>query len=756
MRTSFVGQSVARRDARDKAIGKSRFVADLEFPGREILWGVTVRSPIPRGKLRDIRFEGNIPWKEFTIATAKDIGPGAIGKENCVAHILKDQPCLAAGMINHTEEPVVLLAHPDRYLAEEARKHVKLVIEPLPSVLTIDESISKKEIIWGKDNVFKSFLIEKGDVDSAWARADLVIEGEYSTGGQEQLYIETNGMAAIASPGEGITVWGSMQCPFYVHHALTDMFGLPAEKVRVVQCETGGGFGGKEDYPSVIACHTALLAWKSGKAVKMIYDRAEDLAATTKRHPSRTWHKTGVTRDGRLVAMEIDFSLDGGAYATISSVVLSRGSIHATGPYSCPNVRIRSRAVATNSPPNGAFRGFGAPQSLFAVERHMNKIAGILGMAPDEFRRRNFLQEGSTTATGQLMRERLDLAGLMANAFKSCDYHRKKAEFARHNKTEPFLKKGIGFSVFMHGAGFTGSGEKFLASVAAIEADREGEVRVLASSTEMGQGARTVFTQIVADALGLPLERVRVEVPDTKLVPNSGPTVASRTTMVVGKLLESAAVGLKQTLIQDGFLKDEYDFTAFAKACARYIDAHGALKVSAEYRQPEHIQWDDDAYRGDAYGTFSWGVYVAEVTVDRTTYETRVDHFTAAQEIGRVVNPMLASGQIEGGVTQGIGYALYEEVILKDGHMLNNSMTNYIIPTAMDVPKIDVIFAESPYAYGPSGAKGIGELPLDGVAPAIVNAVEDAAGVAVNSIPMTPERFMAVWKSAHEKRGRHE
>jgi CO/xanthine dehydrogenase Mo-binding subunit len=346
-----------------------------------MLYGATVRNPGVRGRIRSINFESpagsSIPWDEFTIVSAQDV-PG----ENCVALILHDQPLLAADFVQHAEEPVLLIAHPDRYLVEAARRAVRIEIDPLPAVFSIDEALAGDEIIWGSDNIFKTFRVEKGDTQDGFAQADVIVEGDYETGAQEQLYIETNGMIATANPEDGVTVWGSMQCPYYIHKALLPIFNLPPDKIRVIQMETGGGFGGKEEYPSMIAAHAALLAWKSGKPVKLIYDRAEDMVATTKRHPSRTRHRTGVTRDGKLVAMEIDFDIDGGAYCTLSPVVLSRGTIHAAGPYHCPNVLIRSRAVATTAPPHGAFRGFGAPQSIFALERQMNKVAAAVGLSP--------------------------------------------------------------------------------------------------------------------------------------------------------------------------------------------------------------------------------------------------------------------------------------------------------------------------------------------------------------------------------------
>ncbi len=737
-----IGQSLPRKEGREKVTGRARYVADMNLPG--MIHGVTVRSPIARGRIRSIDFGGALPWNEITAVTAKDI-PG----KNSILLLEDDQPCLAVEFVNHAEEAIVLLAHADKYLIEEARRAVHIQIEPLPPIFSMDESLARKEIIWRADNIFKSIRVDKGDVDAAWSGADCIVEGEYETGAQEQLYIEPQGMIAVANPRDGVTVWGSLQCPYYVHKALAALFALPAEKIRVVQMETGGGFGGKEEYPSMIAAHAALLAWKSGRPVRLIYDRAEDMAATTKRHPSRTRHRTAVTRDGKLLAMDIDFTLDGGAYMTLSPVVLSRGTIHAAGPYDCPNVRIRSRALATNFPPYGAFRGFGAPQSVFALERHLNQVAKAVGLAPDELRRRNFIRAGGTLAVGQVIHEKIDMNKLMERAFQLSDYRAKRERFARENPHSK-IKRGIGFASFLHGAGFTGSGEDYLASVAEVEATREGRIRVLAASTEMGQGTNTIFSQIAADTLGLDYSCVEVVQPDTAHVPNSGPTVASRTCMIVGKLVESAALGVKQSLLQNGFLRDGDGADKFGAACRAYIEKIGPLRASSRYSPPPDIHWDDNLYRGDAYGAYAWAVYVAEVSIDMTTCETRVEDFVALQEVGRVINPVLAAGQVEGGVAQGIGFALYENVVWQEGRMINNQMTNYIMPTAMDVPPIRVYFEELPYARGPAGAKGIGELPLDGTAPAIINAVENATGAVIRRVPLTPESLMEALDAARE------
>jgi CO/xanthine dehydrogenase Mo-binding subunit len=698
-----------------------------------MLYGATVRSTIPRGKIKGISFGPDIDWDQYIIATAEDI-PG----KNCIALILDDQPCLAHGVINHPEEPVVLLAHPDKHQLAKAVEAVVVEADPLPAVYSMEESERRKEIIWGADNIFKTFLIEKGDVDKVWAQADFIVEGEYFTGAQEHLYIENNGMIAVFDPIAGITVWGSLQCPFYVHKALMALCGLTEDKVRVVQTETGGAFGGKEEYPSMIAGHAAILAMKARRPVKIVYDRLEDMVATTKRHPSRTRHRTALSKDGRILGGEIDLTIDGGAYATLSSVVLSRATIHSGGPYFWPSVRIRSKAVATNAPPHGAFRGFGAPQSLFAMERHMDHIAKVVGLSPVELRRRNFLQPRQTTTTEQLIREPIDLSALLDKSLAQAGYEEKKKSFSVENRTS-HVKRGMGIATFLHGAGFTGSGERYLDSVVGIEGTSEGSVRVLVSSTEFGQGTNTVLCQIAAETLEIPYERVSIARPDTTTVPNSGPTVASRTAMVIGNLVRSAAIGLKQTLQLDGILEQRYTAEEFAIACRNYVAEKGVLRALARYTAPEGVYWDDVKYKGEAYAAYAWAVYVAEVSVDLTTYTAKVEDFVALQEIGKVMHPVLARGQIIGGVAQAIGLALYEKVLWQDGRMLNGQMTNYIIPASCDLPSIRVIFEEIGNPHGAYGAKGIGELPMDGPAPAIVNAVADALGVTFDSIPLLPE-----------------
>ena len=764
--TPILGTSPIRKEGLAKVTGRAEYVDDITVPG---MWfGATVRSTIARGRITSITYDPAIDWSQFIIVTAADI-PG----KNCIVHLTEDHPCLAAEYINHPAEPILLLAHPDKHALHAAVAGVRITYEEYPGVFSIEDSEigangNESRIIWRGDdpkhhspNTFKTFLMQNTspeEVAAAFAAADYIVEGEYRTGAQEQLYIENNGIIAeahLAADGtlDSVTVSGCMQCPYYVVHALELVFSLPADKCRVIQTETGGAFGGKEDFPSVIGSHAALLALKSGHPVKLCYDRAEDLIATTKRHPSRTRHRTAVSKDGKLLAGEIEVVIDGGAYVTLSPVVLSRATIHAPGPYHWPNVVVRAKALATNVAPHGAFRGFGAPQSLFALERHMDKIAHTIGLTPEEFRRRNFLATGMVTATGQHLPDSVDMQGLLTRALREADYHAKRAEFDRTNPTST-VKRGIGFASFMHGSGFTGSGERRLNSLVKIELTPEGRPRILVSSTEFGQGTNTILSQVCAQTLRIPYEEVLVAQPDTSIVPNSGPTVASRTAMIVGKLVERASESMLATLAP--YLAHtagiaDFDYSAacevpkaftpadFKRAAQAYLAEHGSLVSEARYQSPGNIFWDDDQYRGEAYPSYAWAVYVAEVAVDTLTYSASVTEFHALQEVGKVMHPILAKGQIEGGVAQGIGYALYEKCVYVDGLMRNNQMTNYIMPTSADLPPIHVHFEEVPCIHGPGGAKGIGELPMDGPAPAILNAIEHATGISFNEIPLLPE-----------------
>lgn len=721
-----------RREGRDKLTGAARFTDDLVIAGA--WYGATVRSTEPHAMLLGIDLDPAFDWSSVVVVTAADI-PG----DNVVALLVDDQPALVADEIRHVAEPVALVAAPDPALARAARDAIHLRTTPLPAVL--DPLAATAHC--------KAFEIAKGDLDAGFAGADLVLEGSYRTGYQEHLYLEPQAMIAIPRSDGGVVIRGSLQCPYYVHTALMRALGLDRDRVVVIQEETGGGFGGKEDYPSLLAIHVALLARKAGRPVRIAYDRHEDLAATTKRHPSIIRHRTGVTRDGRLVAQDIEIVLDAGAYSTVSPVVLSRGGIHGGGPYACPNVRIRARAALTHTPPNGAFRGFGAPQAAFAAETHLDRLAEAIGISPLEIRRRNAYRVDDTTATGQVLRESVGALDVLEAAAEGSGFERVRREHdagraeraARDGggdgRTQDARSaSGIGIALGWHGAGFTGAGEARLASTACVELSREGSIRALTANTEMGQGSRTVLAQVVAEALGVDPELVEVAPQDTSIVPDSGPTVASRTTMIAGGLLATAAAHLRDDV-------EAATGGPFAGSYRSFAEVHGPLRATEQFHGFPGIVWDDAAYRGDAYPAFSWASAVVAVDVDLDTGEVRVRSVVQAADAGRIVNRVLAEGQVEGGTLQGVGYATIEEVRAEGGRYLNDRLSTCLIPTAMDAPRIETILVELPFSGVPHGAKGLGELPMDVPAPAVIAAIHDATGVWISDLPATPEKILA-------------
>jgi CO/xanthine dehydrogenase Mo-binding subunit len=723
-----VGTSVPRVDGVAKVTGRARYLDDLDAPGA--WYGATVRSKVAHGVLEAIELDPAFDWTGVTVVTADDI-PG----ENYIALIENDQVALVpiGGRVMHVDEAIALVAAPTKELAFAAAKAVVPRITPLPGVFTIDDSLAVTQKLYGDDNVFKRFSIRKGHGDDAaleraFAGAAQVIEGTYWTSAQEQMYIEPQAMMAEWD-GDRAYIVGSMQCPYYVHKAMKPLLGCGPDDVVITQSVTGGGFGGKEEYPSMLAAHVALLARKSGQRVKIVYDRDEDIAATTKRHPARVHHRMAVDGEGNLLAIDVDVVMDGGGYLTLSPVVLSRGVLHAAGPYKCPVVRVRGRVVATNHPPHGAFRGFGAPQTTFAYERQMQKLAIARGEDALALRRRLALRSGDTTATGQLLGFSVgtdEVIGAIENVAgpppaKDGTRAPRPTGAAREAIDDTGgspVRRGRGVVFYFHGAGFTGSGEQRLAGKATVARTVEGRYEVRSSSTDIGQGAITIFTQIAASALGVAPSLVDVVDPSTAQVPDSGPTVASRTCMVVGGLVEKAARALAEKL------KEPHE---------------GEVAVTLQYEPPPGIHWDDATYTGSAYPVYGWAACLVDVTVDLDTYEVYVDRCVQAVDVGKAINPIIVQGQIEGGTLQALGWALLENVVYQDGKVMNANMTNCIVPTFADAPELETILVEVPYPFGPSGAKGVGEIPMDGPAAAVANAVEDALGCAFDAIPIMPE-----------------
>ncbi|RKZ01314.1 MAG: aldehyde oxidase [Candidatus Hydrothermota bacterium] len=706
-----ISKAIRRVDNDEKVSGIAKFIADVKLEG--MLYAKTLRSTRPRARIKSIKIP-KLPNGYFIV------DKNDVPANNRVKLIFTDQPFFAEDVVNYIGEPILLVVGPDKAKVLEILEQIEVEYEDLEPIFTIEDAESgTKPPIFGDDNLFADYEFTKGDPDAAFARAYRIIEGEYRTGIQEHIYLEPQGMLATYEDGT-VTVYGSMQCPFYVKNALVYALGWPEDRVRVVQTTTGGGFGGKEDYPSLIAGHAAFAAIKTGRPVQLILDRTEDIEATTKRHPSIIRHRTALDASGRIIAMEIDIKLDGGAYATLSPVVLQRSMFVSTGPYHIPNVRVRGRAYATNNVPRTAFRGFGAPQSIFAVEMHMTNIAEALGENPIDFKMRYFLKKGDDTATGGSVHTDVKLDEMTRQVIEMSNFYEKFERF-RKEKGDTVLR-GIGFSAFLHGCGFTGKGEEVIKATAKLRRRDDGKVEILVSSVEIGQGAQTTLRKIVAFALGIPMEDVVYENPDTSRVPDSGPTVASRTVIIVGGLLEQAAKELK----------------------ARWNES-GEIEVIKTYRHPEYVRWDDEKFVGDAYPEYSWGVNVAEVEVDPVTFEVRVKKVWGVYDVGTPLDERVVRGQLEGGIVQAVGYATIEVMESKNGKLMQNTITDYIIPTSIDAPEIETRLVVSPYPYGPFGAKCLGELPMVGCAPAVAAAIQHALGLKVDEIPARPELLLKKW-----------
>jgi CO/xanthine dehydrogenase Mo-binding subunit len=699
-----ISSPIKRIESEEKSGGHATYIADLKFEG--MLHAVTLRSPKPRALIKAVILP-DIP-KGYWIVDRNDV-PG----RNRVKMLVDDQPFFADGVVNYVGEPILLVVGPEKETVVRILESIQIRYEDLEPVLTVEDSLDPGiPPIFESNNKFAEYEIRKGDPESAFRDASEIFEREYSTGCQEHIYIEPQGMTGTYENGR-VTVYGSIQCPFYVKAALVQGLGYDEDRIRVVQTTTGGAFGGKEEYPSIIAGHVAFASLKTGQPVKLIFDRDEDIRSTTKRHPSVIGIRTALGGNREITAMEIDITLDGGAYCGLSSVVLQRAMFAATGVYNIRDVLVRGKALATNNVPSGAFRGFGGPQAIFGIEMHMDALASHLGKDPLAWKQKHILKEGDLTVTGGKINEEVKLPEIIGHITRMSDYGKKRAGLKKNGVR---ALRGIGTSLFLHGCAFTGSGEKDkIKAKVRLKRDTEGRVEILVSNVEMGQGAGTTLRKIVSTTLGLPIHNIIYDNPDTDRVPDSGPTVASRTVMIVGELLRKAA---------------------------RRLEKPGEDEVLVEYEQPPHIEWDQELFQGDAYPVYSWGANAVEVEVDPDTYEIKVTGVWGAYDVGTPIDEMIVRGQIEGGISQGLGYATIEVMQSSGGKLKQGTLTDYILPTSMDFPDAESMLIENYYEYGPFGAKCAGELPFIGVAPALASAVGHALGISVGQVPVTPEYLM--------------
>ena len=694
-----ISQSVVKKDHAPKVSGRSIYVGD--YPSEGVLTGKMLRSKLARAKVLRVEVPP-LPAGYFYV-DAKDV-PG----DNNVNIVLDDTPVFCRDTVEYIGEPIGMVVGPDKEMVDHLLSLCKVEYEELEPVLDLRSA----------EYAFFNYEFGHGDMEKAFAEADKVYEEEFMTGYQDQTYLETQGMMAEPEADGRMFIHGSMQCAYYVHGAVARVLGCGPSGVHVLQDVTGGGFGGKEAFPSILASQVAVAAHKAKAPVRCIFDRREDLEFTSKRHPSLCRYKMAV-KDGRVTAIDCDVTFNAGAYSTLSAVVLQRGIIAAPGIYNIPNVHVRGRALKTNTTPSGAYRGFGAPQTFFAVEMMMDHVAQDLGIDTLEFKEAHLVKQGDMTSTQGKYHFPVPIPAMIDEIDKACDYRRKHKEYAKPQTGR--YRRGIGMSMYFHGAGFTGSGERdIIKAVAKLHKYPDGTVEILAANGEIGQGLRTTFPKIVAHELNLPLEKVYYNHPDTARVPDSGPTVASRSLMVVGELLRRAAIKLR-TVWKDG---EEQE-------------------VEEHFKEPDFmIPFYLDKFQGDAYPTYAWAVNAIEVELDTYTGISKILGAYGSFDVGTPIDYNIVMGQMEGGFLQGIGYASIEKMDYDaKGRIRNNSFSDYLIPTTKDVPNLQCMLHVEKYPDGPYGAKGAGELPLVGAPGAYVEAVEQALGngIKLNHAPFTAE-----------------
>lgn len=685
-----ISQSVIKKDHISKMSGNSVYVGDYNAAkdGSPILVGKLLHGKKARAKILKVDVP-ELPGGYFYV-DAKDV-PG----DNNVHIVLDDTPVFCRETVEYIGEPIGMVVGPEEKVVDRILSEIKVCYEELEPLLDMRTS----------NQVFFEYEFGHGDVEKAFGEADQIFDEEFTTGYQDQTYLETQAMIAEPEKEGKMYVHGSMQCAYYVHNAVERVLGCGPEGIHVYQDVTGGGFGGKEAFPSILGAQVAVAAHKVQAPVRCVYNRRDDMEYTSKRHPSICRYKMAV-KDGKVTALDCDVILNAGAYSTLSAVVLQRSLIAAPGVYNIENIHIHGKAVKTNTVPCGAYRGFGGPQTFFAIEMMMSHVAQKLGEDVLTFKEAHLVKKGDMTSTQGKYHFTVPLQDMMEEIDKISDYRRLNEIYEKEQTGR--YRRGIGMSMCFHGAGFTGSGERdLIKAVAGLRKYADGTVEILAANGEIGQGLRTTFPKIVANELNIPLDKVYFNHPDTAFMPDSGPTVASRSLMVVGELLRRAAIRLREQW-KEGEVQE----------------------VEEHFRQPDfQIPFSLDTFEGDAYPTYSWAAYTVEVEVDTYTGVVKIVNACGNFDVGTPIDYNIVLGQMEGGFLQGIGGAFIEKMDCDDkGRIRNNSFSDYLIPTAKDVPKMQCILHVEKYPDGPYGAKGAGELPLVGAPAAYVAAVEQALG----------------------------
>ena len=747
----IIGKGERRVDGLGKVTGRAKFAADYNV-GHQ-LYGKVLRAEHPHARILriDTAAAKRLAGVE-AVLTGQDI-PG----EKAIGIVVKNQAILASDKVRYLGDGVALVAAATREIAEAALTLIKVDYEPLPVVSDPEEALAPDAPrIHGEDNTFVHHKVRRGDVAKGFAEAAFIIERKFRTPCIEHSYLEPE--AALAEPGEhgGVVVTGSVQNLFSTRRSVAAALKLDLNRVEIIQATLGGSFGGKDEVMTSMCCRAALLALATGKPVKMVNTREESMLESYKRHPYVLYYKWGAKQDGSITAMEIKCIADGGAYASMSPFVTWRSVVQASGPYYCEHIKTDVYAVYTNNNYTGAMRGFGSPQVNFAIESMMDELGEKVGKDPLEIRLQNGFKDGAITATEQRLTHKVSLCEVLTKAAEALDF---KAKWKAYRSAPDAPKKrGIGLACSYRGVSLGAEGVDAAGAIVSVQTD--GSVIVSSGITDMGQGAQTQMSQIAAEVLGISMNRIRFLNTNTSRVPDSGPTVASRGTIMGGSAARNAAQIVRATLLEVGTdmvkaspeaceLADDHlvdkgsgkRLASFAELAAECFH-RGKPMYGLGWHKAPHTSWHEEEGKGDAYFTFVYGANVAEVEVDTGIGKVDVLDFVSCHDVGKAINRNSVLGQFYGGVAMGLGYGLLEEFDYEEAVPKQLNFDEYLIPTAMDVPKIRAIIVENADAAGPFGAKSIGEPANELAAPAVVNAIYNATGKRVCEIPATLERVL--------------
>ncbi len=772
---SVVGKRVIREDGFDKITGRAKFADDYKFDG--MLYAVMLRIPSAHAKINSIDFS-EIENNEAisAIITSADV-PG-IKKTGLIKN---DQPIFCDEKVVTPGDVLAMLVGNSENELRNLVKKAKVDYTELPLITDPAKALDQEAILIHPDNgsnLIVNHHVKKGDVEKGFEKSDHILEQTYTTPLIEHAYIEPEAVTAIPLGFNGVKIIGSIQNPFTARRIVAAVINLPLDKVQIIQAHLGGSFGGKDDTMCILSARAAVAALKANCPVKIRYTREESILESYKRHPYIMNYKVGFSNSGKIIAMKINIIADGGAYASMSPFVTWRSVVQATGPYEIENVHTEVRAVYTNNPYTGAMRGFGSPQPIFANESLMDEIAIHLGISPVEIRKVNALKNGSITATGQKLENHdVNLIQVLDKAIYAADFQNKwrankkekplTKEFDFNNpvlqdyqyvEPDKLIQKGIGLAVSYRGCSLGAEGIDTASAYLSIQND--GTVYLLSGLAENGQGMRTTFAIIAAEALGILPEQIFYLETDTSRIPDSGPTVASRSTLMGGGAVRNAAEilsGRLKKIVKEEFKLSEEDVVSFrenlvfsrkkgltakfSEVCKLAYSLGINLATIGYYKSPS-VHWDEKSGHGDAYFTYVYGCQVAEVSVNIGTGEVYVNKITAVHDPGTVINKLGAEGQVYGGVTQGAGYALFEGITTEKGLIRELNFDQYLIPTSKDIDVIKPVFVEGKDSYGAWGAKSLGEPTLELTAAAISNAVRNAVGKRFFNLPLNLEEIV--------------